>query len=62
MEDLYKSGKFIIGFLVITLIIQTALGEKTSEKMTLFVLLSMLVLNADKFTQYLTDFTNSTKN
>lgn len=56
MEGFYKSGKFIIGFLSITLAIESAFGEKVSENMCLFVLFSMVILNASKFSSFLKGF------
>ena len=59
MRDLYNNAKFIIGFLVIVLVIQTVFGDKVAEKMTLFTLFSMLILNADNFADYLKNFSKT---
>lgn len=53
MEELYKESGFIIGFLVLVFLIQTAFGNKASEKFLLLVLFTMVILNADKVTSFL---------
>lgn len=58
MKDLYKSGKFVIGFLVMVLVIETSFGEKASEKFCLLTLLSMIIFNAGNFTEFLKGFTS----
>ena len=55
MEIFYKSIKAIIGFLIITLIIETTLGEETARKMTLFVLIGMFIIDG-KYTDSLANF------
>lgn len=53
MSDFLKSFKFIIGFFILTFLVQTAFGEKASEKFALIVLFTMVILNATKFTDFL---------
>lgn len=53
MENLYKSMGAIIGFLVIEIIIATVFDSKTAEKMALFILLGMVLLNADGIISFL---------
>ena len=48
MENVYKNMGTIVGFLIITFLIQSFGGENVSSKMVLFVLFSMIILNADK--------------
>ena len=48
MENIYKSMGTIVGFLIIMFLIQTFGGDKLSSNMALFVLFSMVILNADK--------------
>ena len=49
MENFYKNMGFIIGFLILIIVIQTAFGGETSADFLVIVLLSMLVLNYKKF-------------
>lgn len=53
MDNLYKSMGAIIGFLVIEIIIATVFDSKTAEKMALFILLGMVLLNADSLISFL---------
>lgn len=64
MENVWKASKTIILFLIIMVVCQVALGEKGAQKMALFILFSMLILQADsvasftnKITSNLTNFT-----
>lgn len=49
MAALYKDMGFIIGFLILILVVQTAFGGETSSKFLIIVLLSMLLLNYQTF-------------
>lgn len=49
MEHFYNSFTFMLGFMVSVLILNMVFGVKFTEGFLLLVLLSMLVLNADKF-------------
>ena len=53
MEQFYKDFGFILGFLVCIVIINTAFGSGISEKFLIVVLLSMCILNYEKFTSFL---------
>lgn len=54
MLKVYKSLKAILLFLIILLVSQTAGGDKFAQNMTLVILFSMLVLNADKIATFTT--------
>ena len=49
MESFYKKMGIIIGFLIMMLCIQTFISDKAGEKMALLILFTMVILNADKF-------------
>ena len=53
MYILWHDGKFIIGFLVLILIVQATFGDDTAEKFCLLTLMSMLILNANTFVDFL---------
>lgn len=53
MKDLYNSMKAIIGFLVIMILLSTFFGDKAAQNMALFILLGMVLLNADALTKFL---------
>ena len=59
METVYQSTKTIILFLIIVLLCQTAFGDKFAQNMSMAILFSMLILNADRFTGYLSTVTNN---
>lgn len=50
LVDFYNSFTFIISFMIIVLIFNGMFGAKFTEKFLLLVLLSMVVINTDKFT------------
>ena len=52
MENLWKSSKTIILFLIIMLVIQTVFGDKLAQRMAMFILFSMLILQADIFANF----------
>lgn len=59
MENVYKASKTIILFLIIMLVVQALFGDKIAQRMALFILFTMLILQADIFA----DFTSAvTKN
>lgn len=49
MESFYKKMGIIIGFLIMMICIQTFISDKAGEKMALLILFTMVILNADKF-------------
>lgn len=51
MEKFYSSFTFMLGFMITTLIFSMTFGQKFAEYFLLLVLLSMVVLNADKLTK-----------
>ena len=56
MYTFLSNFKFIIGFLILVFVVQTFAGEKNSQHFVLLVLFSMLIFNADKFGNYITNF------
>lgn len=59
MEKVYKASKTILLFLVIVLVSQTIFGDKMTQKMIVLILVSMLVIQSDKVTSFLTGVTNN---
>lgn len=53
MEQFYKDFKFIIGFMVLTLIVQMVAGEKAQRYFLLITLLGMVLINVDDFNNFL---------
>ena len=49
MESFYKKMGIIIGFLIMMICIQTFISDKAGEKMALLILFTMIILNAEKF-------------
>lgn len=58
METVYKNTGVIVGFLIITFLIEFFGGDKMSYKMLLFILFSMVILNAEKLKNALDTFTS----
>ena len=48
MQNFYSSFTFMLGFMIIVLIFNMMFGAKFTEWFLLLVLLSMVVVNADK--------------
>ena len=48
MDSFYNSFTFILSFMIIVLIFNSIFGAKFTEYFLLLVLLSMVVVNADK--------------
>lgn len=48
MEIIYQNLGIIIGFSIITLLIQNFIGDKASESMVLMALLSVVLVNSNK--------------
>ena len=59
MEKLYLGIRAVMLFLVIMLVIDTTAGEKAAQKMGIFILLSMLILNSNTVANYLSAVTNN---
>lgn len=60
MKQFYKDFKFIIGFMVLTLVVQMVAGEKAQRYFLLITLLGMVLMNAEKFNEFLDNtFTTS---
>ena len=49
MNDFYNSFTFIIVFMIAVLIMNMSFGKKFTEYFLLLVLLSMVMMNTDKF-------------
>lgn len=48
MEEITKKMGFIVGFLILTMIVDASFGQKITTKFLVVVLLSMLILNSQK--------------
>ena len=58
MKTLYNNLSMIIGFFVMTFLIQLFLGDKFAEKSVLLILFTMIIINSDElssFTNKITD-------
>ena len=51
IETIYKKLGFIIGFMVLTLIISMAFGEKAQRYFLLTTLFSVIILNVESFNE-----------
>ena len=49
IETIYKKLGFIIGFMILTLIISMAFGEKAQRYFLLTTLFSVIILNVESF-------------
>lgn len=58
METMYNSIKGIILFLVIILLCQSFISDKFAQNMSMVILFSMLILNSEKVTNYLSELTS----
>lgn len=56
IKTVYENYKMIVLFMGITLVFSLAFGDKTAEHMVLLVLLSIVLLNADEFSQFIKRF------
>ena len=56
MKSFYNSFTFILTFMILVLIFQMILGDKFTEYFLLLVLASMIVMNADKFSEIFKGF------
>lgn len=55
LENFYAEFGLIIGFMIMTLIIQLTLGEKTERYWLLLILCGMILMNYEKFNEFLKD-------
>ena len=53
MQEFYNKMGIIIGFLVLMFLLQSFAGDDTASKMVLLILFTMIMLNAETFTNYL---------
>ena len=53
MEIVYENLGIIIGFSVLTILVQNFIGDKASEAMVLMALLSVVLVNASKIKEFL---------
>ena len=51
MKNIFDSMGVILGFLIISVLVQFFGGEKLSNNLLIFILLSMVLINYDKFTK-----------
>lgn len=56
MKTVYDNFKMIVLFMGITLVFSLMFGDSATEKMVLLVLLSIVLLNADEFTEFINRF------
>lgn len=61
IKTIYDKLGFIIGFMILTLIISMAFGEKAQRYFLLTTLFSVVVLNVDSFNEMLSDLVNVNK-
>lgn len=52
MQEIYKSMGAVVGFSVLTLIIQNFISDKAAQNFVLLVLLSMLIINSGKLVKF----------
>lgn len=52
MENMSKKLGFIVGFLVLTMIIDASFGNKATSNFLLLVLASMLIINSSKIIKW----------
>lgn len=52
MQEIYKSMGAVVGFSVLTLIIQNFISDKAAQNFVLLVLLSMLIINSGKVVKF----------
>ena len=57
METVYKHMGAIVGFSVITLLIQNFLSDEFAEKMVLITLLGVVLINSNKIVEFANNFT-----
>ena len=55
IETIYKKLGFIIGFMILTLIISMAFGEKAQRYFLLTTLFSVIILNVESFNEMFSD-------
>lgn len=58
MKILYDNLSMIIGFLVMTFLIQLFLGDKFAEKSILLILFTMIIINSDSLSDFTDKITN----
>lgn len=58
IENIYNNMTFIISFLILALVLQMFAGNKVLERFLLLVLLSMIIVNSNKFIDFITNSLN----
>lgn len=53
IDTFLTNFKFIIGFIVLVFLVQLSFGDNASEGFAIMVLFTMIILNADGFSQFL---------
>lgn len=56
MKNFYEDFSSILGFMIMTLIIEISFGEKVERYWLLLILFGMVILNYNKFTNFLTKY------
>ena len=56
MEEIYKNLGAVIGFSILTILLQNFVSDKVSEYFVLLTLLSMLILNSNKLIEFFNSF------
>lgn len=56
MKNFYEDFGSILGFMIMTLIIEISFGEKVERYWLLLILFGMVILNYNKFTNFLTKY------
>ena len=62
MENIYKSFKTVLLFVVMVLISQVVAGDKFTQNMCIVILASMLILNSDFAVKSIKAITNNLTN
>lgn len=53
MKQFYEDFSFILGFMVLCLLVLITFGEKAERSFLLLTLFSMVILKADKVTEFM---------
>ena len=55
MKEFYNKMGVIVGFLILMFLLQLTVGDNVASKFVLLILFTMVMVNADTFTNYLSD-------
>ena len=56
MQDIYNNLGVVIGFSILTILVQNFVGEKASQYFVLLTLISMLILNSGNVVDFFKSF------